>query len=110
MRSTCVAMMPFKLLQYRLDPLVELALGQRTYLGRGDLPVFEQDHRRNPAHPVFHRGLGVLVDVDLGYGQFASHVGGQVFEKRTDHTARATPLCPEIDENRLARAEDRGVE
>src|SRR5262249_56621550 len=28
----------------------------------------------------------------------------------TDHAARAAPLCPEIDENGLARAEDRGVE
>src|SRR6202035_3591368 len=56
---------------------------------RSKTPVLEQDHRRDAAHPIFRRGLRVLVDVDLGYGQLTGHVGREIFEERADRAAGA---------------------
>src|SRR5205085_3195547 len=88
----------------------EFALGQGADLGGGYLAALEDDHRRNSANPIFHWGLRVLVDIDLGDGHPAGHVGCELFEEWADHAARSAPFRPEIDDHRPAGAEHFGVE
>src|ERR1700688_1328263 len=82
--------------EHRFDPLRELGLGQRPYLGGGDLAVLEQNQRRDATHAVFHRRLRVLVDIYLGDGDLALHVGRQFLQERRNRLARTAPFRPEI--------------
>ena len=63
-----------------------------------------------PRTPYLRRRLRVLVDIDLGDRHLAGHLGGEFVEERRDHLARAAPLGPEIDEDRLLGAEHHRIE
>src|SRR2546422_210868 len=55
-------------------------------------------------------GVGVFVDVELGHGDLLAELVRNLFERRSDHPARAAPLGPEIYEYRPFRTEDVGRE
>ena len=92
------------------DPIDQLPLRHVADLGRRDLAVLEQHQGRNAAHAIALRRLRIVVDVDLGDGQLAVHVLGDLFQRRGDHLARTAPLRPEIDQHRAARFQDVGFE
>ena len=58
--------------------------------------------------PVIHPR--VFVDIELGDLDIALHLGRDLLEGGSDHPARAAPLGPKIDHDRLARLDDVGFE
>ena len=86
-----------------------MRLGCSTNLGVGNSTVLEQDHRRNPAHAVFRRGIGMVVDVELHNRDIVTQLFANFFKARADHLARAAPFRPKIDEDRFAGLQNLGV-
>src|ERR1700731_1668967 len=82
------------------NPLDQLALGQRADLLGRDLTVLEDDQGRDAAHAVLGGRARVLVDIDLGDGDLAGELLGDLFERRRDHLAGAAPFRPEIYQDR----------
>src|SRR6516165_5435477 len=68
----------------RVDPFLDLRLGQRPHLGRGDLALREDHQRWYPAHPVLCRRLRIFVDVDLSDRKLAAILIGELFERGRD--------------------------
>ncbi|MCY1440258.1 hypothetical protein D9M71_565250 [compost metagenome] len=56
------------------------------------------------------RGFLVVVDVQLGDGQFALVGSGDVVQNRSDHFARAAPFSPVVDQHRAFSLQDFGFE
>src|SRR3546814_10374432 len=83
-------------LKCAFEPALERALRRRADLGVGDLAIFEEDHRRDAAHAIFARRVGIFIDVDLGDHDLAGQFIRNLFERRADHLARAAPFGPEI--------------
>src|SRR5690606_20823351 len=81
-----------------------LALGADHPLGR--LAVLEHDQRGDAHHVEAASDLGVVVDVQLGDGELAGLLRGDLVEDGGDHLARPAPLGPEVDEDGLAGAGD----
>ena len=63
-------------------------------------PALEQQQRRNAADAEPAGRVGILVHVELAYGEASVEVGGHRIHGRRKPAARAAPLRPEIDENR----------
>src|SRR5882757_3662293 len=83
-----------------LDDVGELAQ-QRSLALCADDPLYrgtvlEQDQRRDGDHLEVPRGGRIRVDVDLGDGQGACLLGGDLLEHGSDHLARAAPGGPEV--------------
>src|SRR5262249_27006819 len=66
-----------------------------------DLAVAEQVQRRDQHDPVPLRGLRVLVHVELDHVELAGVLGGDRLQHRGDLVARAAPLRPVLDDDRL---------
>src|SRR6266545_4798197 len=95
----------------------ELAeLGDDVALGHGADEAFlfyaaDEEGEGGDAHDaVAHGDLGVLVDVELGDGDLALVLLGDLLEHRGDHLARSAPLGPEVDQHGGARLEHLAVE
>src|SRR6476620_3500507 len=86
------------LVEIAFQPLLDLAPRRRADLLRDRLAALEQQHRRDSAHAVAARNVGILVDVELGHGDLVAKLGGDFLERRSDHPARAAPFRPKIDE------------
>src|SRR3954447_10521908 len=92
-----------------------LELGLEALLGHGALDalgllaVAEQHHRRDREDLVVHRGLLVLVDVELDDPQVVA-LAGDLLEHRRDDPARTAPRRPEVDEHGVLGLEDLGLE
>src|SRR5262249_8809495 len=81
------------------EVLEELTLALRADQPLHGLTVVEDQQRRD-AHDVEpHRGLRVVVDVELGDGQPALVLRGDLDQRRADHLAGPAPLGPEIDDD-----------
>src|SRR3546814_6760032 len=80
-----------------------------TLFRSGDLAIFEEDHRRDAAHAIFARRVGIFIDVDLGDHDLAGQFIRNLFERRADHLARAAPFGPEIDEHGGVAVDDVGL-
>src|SRR3546814_14429850 len=96
-------------LKCAFEPALERALRRRADLGVGDLAILEQDHRRDAAHAIFARRVGLLIDVDLCYHDLAGPFVRNLFERRAAHLARAAPFCPKIDEPGGVAVDDGGL-
>src|ERR1700712_3382528 len=83
------------------DDLVEVTLdrrlGTRADDRLHDLAAEVDVHRRDAGDAVLHRGLRVLVDVELEDGELVAVLDGELFENRCDLAARTAPLGPEVD-------------
>src|SRR5246127_3767273 len=66
----------------RRDPLLELLLGRRADLARGELAVLEQHQRRDRHNAVFGRDARILVDVQLDDLDLAVERIGNLFQCR----------------------------
>src|SRR5215207_9918436 len=75
----------------RLELGLELALRVGADDLLGDRAVLEEDQRRDREDLVGHRGLLVLVDVELDDLQRLALLAGDLLEYRSDHAARSTP-------------------
>src|SRR5690606_6036339 len=80
-------------------PVLDRAFRRGPDFRCGDLPVLEQNQRRNAAYAVFGRGLRVLVDVDLGDLELPLHLSGNLIQRGSDLLAGAAPFRPEINQN-----------
>ena len=74
-----------------------MRLAHGADLGGGQLAVLEQHQRRDPAHRVLARDLGIVVDVDLHDLDLAGMGRGDLVHDRPDHLAGPAPLGPEVD-------------
>src|SRR4030065_463359 len=74
-------------LQVTVDECGQLRLGNRADLGGLDLAVFEQHQGRDATDTVLGRGLGVLVDIELGDLELGAVFAGNFLKHRTDHLA-----------------------
>ena len=83
---------------------LERALGLRADRGCRGLAVLEQDHRRDRHDAVAQRELLLLVDVHLHELELACALVDDPLEHRRDGVARAAPLGPEVDDDRLRRS------
>ena len=73
------------------------------------LAALEDHHGRDAAHHVLHRGLGVVVDVQLADGDLSLELGRERVDRRRQHAARPAPLGPEVHHHRLIALEHRAV-
>lgn len=97
-------------LQAAINPGGELGLSGGAHLLRDDCAVFKQDQRGDAADAVLGRNRSVLIHIQFGDLQAPLVLGSDLFNDRTDHLARATPLCPEVDKDGQIRFQDFGLE
>src|ERR1700675_683120 len=74
------------------------------------LTCLEHQEGRNPGDFVAHWRGAVAVDVHFADLDFALIVQGQLFNDGSNGTARSTPGCPEVDQDRSFRLQDILVE
>jgi len=86
----------------RLEPRLHLVVADETGLLMHELASGEDGEVRDAADVVAGGELSVLVGVDLEDDGLSSQIGSGAGDFGSCHAARATPLCPEIDEYRHA--------
>src|SRR6266508_2733789 len=91
--------------EVRLEPLHQLRLGHEADDALDHLTILEQDHGRDARDVEVHRRVLVLVNVELDDAQLARLFRRDLLEHGRNHTARAAPLRPEIDQRRGAAAD-----
>src|SRR6185503_1656901 len=89
------------------DQLLEMILVGEADDRFDDLAALEDENRRDAADAELRGGVRVLVDVELADGDLAIVIGRQRVDGRRETPARAAPLRPEIDQDRLVRLHDR---
>ena len=72
--------------------------------------ALEEHHRGNAADLILNRHVLILVDVELAHAHAAGVFRRQGVDRRTERTAGAAPLRPEVDEHRRIRLEHVRVE
>ena len=87
------------------DFLREYVFRSRADLLVDDLPVLDEQNRRDVADGILHGDRIVRIDVAFADRHFAFVFAGQFVDDRSDHPAGAAPFGPEIDYQRLARIE-----
>ena len=70
------------------------------------LPPLEEEERWDTPDAKAGRCLGILIDIQLGYGHLSRVLPGQLFEDRRNHPAGGTPLCPKIDDGQSLAIDD----
>ena len=87
-----------------LEDFVDLTLEDRLRNRADDLlgddAVLEQEQGRDAADAEVHGRLRVGVDVELREGELAIVFLGELFYDGGDHLTGATPVGPEIDQDR----------
>src|ERR687889_1008851 len=83
----------------------ELVLRQGSYRLLGDLPLLEAGDGRDARDAVVHRGLGVVVNVDLDERYVLARLG-HLLEDRGDTPARYAPGRPEVHYYRPLRPQN----
>ena len=86
-----------------LDEGLEIVEKLRLPLGAHDasglLTVLEHDHGGNAHDAEATSNIGIVIDVELGDGQAAGLLVGDLFKDGGDHLARTTPLGPEVNDD-----------
>src|SRR5690606_3840747 len=75
-----------------VDPGFQRSFRRSADLVRNDLPVLEQEKRRNTAHAKGGGAFGVLVHVDFDDFHTAFVFGCQLFQRGADLAARPAPF------------------
>lgn len=70
------------------------------------LPPLEEEERWDAPDAKAGRRLGILIDIQLGYGHLSRVLPGQLFEDRCNHPAGGTPLRPKIDDGQSLAFDD----
>src|ERR671912_767280 len=87
------------------DELLQLSQELTLTLGADEAllggAVLEDDQGGDAHHVEATRHVGVVVDVELGDGDLAGVLAGDLVEDGGDHLARPAPLRPEVDDDRL---------
>ena len=97
-----------------LDELFEFTEQDRLRLSADDVlhhfPTLEDAHRRDGADPVLQCQRRFLIGIEFYDLYLRAVFIGDLFEDRTYGAARATPLRPEIDDDRKWVLQDQGLE
>ena len=97
-----------------LDELFEFTEQDRLRLSADDVlhhfPTLEDAHRRDGADAVLHCERRLLIGIEFYDLYLRAVFIGDLFEDRTYGAARATPLRPEIDDDRKWVLQDQGLE
>src|ERR1035437_10046845 len=80
--------------------LEELTLALGSHDAGRRLATLEENKGGDAHHIEAAGDVEVVVDVQLGDVQLARLLGGDLFEHRSDHFARATPFGPEVHQDR----------
>src|SRR2546428_5906598 len=91
------------------DECLDLRSGNRADDAIDQLPILEQEHRRDGGDLEPLRGARVLIDVQLPKTEGRRMGPCDLLEDRSDPMARAAPLGPEIDQEET-RAADLSIE
>ena len=83
----------------RLDAIHDLLLRQGAHQLVNGLAALVDDHGRDVEYAELASVLLVLVNIDLGDLQGAGLLGSDLLKNGAYHAARATPWCPEIDQD-----------
>jgi len=86
-------------LDERLEIVEKLRLPLGAHDASGLLTVLEDDHRGNAHDAEATSNIGIVVHVELGDGQAAGLLGGDLFKDGSDHLARTAPFGPEINDD-----------
>lgn len=78
----------------------QLAFSQCADFGCNVFAVFEHHQGRDAANAEFGRSDFIFVDIDFNDFQTALEFGGNVVQDWGDHSARAAPWCPEVQQYR----------
>src|SRR5919107_1200045 len=87
----------------------ELVLRQGSHLLLGDLSLLEAGDGRDARDAVVHRGLRVIVNVDLDERDVLARLG-HLLQDRGDTPARYAPGRPEVHYNRPLRPQNVALE
>src|SRR4051812_28438168 len=88
-------------LRQRYQPADQVLLARHPDDLIAELAVLEKEEGRDRADVIFHRKPLVLVDVDFRHFYGARLFLRDLVDQGRDHFARAAPVSPEIDQNRL---------
>src|SRR6266705_1070364 len=66
-----------------------------------NLPVLEQQQRRDSLNAIPPRRIHRLIDVQFHHFQLARIVVSNLRNRRREHVARTAPFCPEVHHHRL---------
>src|SRR5215471_4639915 len=80
--------------------------GHRADDGLDHLPFMEEYEGGNACDAIALGHCGVLVDIELAYGQTSRILGRDLLYDRSHEPARPTPGGPKIDQHRLWGVED----
>ena len=86
----------------------QLGLGQSAHFGGSKLTILEQHQGGNAAYAKLRGNVAVFVDVHFGDLNLLGMALGHFIQQGGDHLAGATPLGPEVNQNRLAGLENVG--
>src|SRR5213080_234084 len=81
--------------------LGDLLFGHCTHNLLDDLPVLEQQQRRDSLHTISARRIHRFIHVQFHHFQLPRVVVRDLRHRRREHVARAAPFCPEIHHDRL---------
>src|SRR6185436_12541092 len=73
-------------------------LGMQAAQSIPELAVLKDQHGGNSADVESSCGLSILIDVELGDNPSPVAFGGELVDRRAEHSARRAPLCPAVDE------------
>src|SRR5262249_4143805 len=87
-------------------PLGQLLLRCRADLTRCDLAVLDQHQRRDLQDAVPGGSIRILVNVELDDLDLVAELARDLFKRRRDHAAGATPFGPKIHDHRFGRLQN----
>ena len=78
----------------------------KTYIGVDHLASLEKYHSGNGAHAVLGGDFAGIIDIDLGDGELAGELLGEVLKQGRDGLAGPAPRGPEVHQDRSGRLGD----
>jgi hypothetical protein len=85
---------------------LERPLGQKAGMLTHNVPILKKQQRRDTRNAVLRRHFRACFDVKLAYYHTALVFGGDGFDDRAKHFARAAPFGPKIHYYREAAGQD----
>ncbi len=81
-----------------LNFLSQNSLGGKPNMAVNQLAIFEDEDGRDAAYTEFHGDFRIFINVHFADERLAIVLSGQFFNDWANHTARAAPFCPKIED------------